>query len=208
MKEFVTIFSDYVTNYGYLLAFIISLLENSIFLGLLVPGDTIAILAGLYAAEGRFSLPLILVVMITGSALGDNLGFLLGRYKGKEWIYKIGPKLGYKREKIAKTDLFWDQNGEKAIIIGDFVSYVRTFVPFFAGASNISHRRFATWDLLAVFLHAGILTLLGYFFGEYWEIIRDAFGIAGMILLAILVLLVYKFFATKGGRLENGKNDS
>jgi membrane protein DedA with SNARE-associated domain len=200
MAEFINIFTEHIGNYGYLLAFVISLLENSIFLGLLVPGDTIAILAGFYAAQGAISLPLVLLLMIVGSAIGDNLGFLLGRYKGKEWLLDFGPKIGYKKEKILKTDLFWDQHGEKAIIIGDFVSYVRTFVPFFAGASKISHRRFAAWDLLAVSAHAVILALLGYFFGEYWEQIRNIFGIFGFLLFLVFLVIVYKYLTKKSGK--------
>lgn len=200
MESFVNIFEEYIGNYGYLLVFTISLLENSIFLGLLVPGDTIAILAGLYASQDVISLPLILAVMILGSVAGDNLGFLLGRHKGKEWILKFGPKLGYKKDKIVSADRFWEKHGEKAIFIGDFVSYVRTFVPFFAGTSTISHRRFAIWDFFAVTAHALVLTLAGYFFGEYWRQIRDVFGVFGILLLLIFLAMVYKYLTKRGNK--------
>lgn len=197
MDTLAQLFTQYVSSYGYLASFTILLLENSIFLGLLVPGDTIAILGGYYAGQGALSLPVAILVMTVGSALGDNLGFLLGRKMGKEWLLKTGPKFGYKLSKIREADRFWEKHGEKAILIGDFVSYVRTFVPFFAGTSPISHRRFALWDLLAVFAHAALLATLGYFFGDQWEKIRDIFGLFGLILFLVFLVIIFKFLKRK-----------
>lgn len=188
------------TDYSYLLGFAISLLENSIFLGLLVPGDTVALLAGFLSSEGTISLPVALLAIITGSAIGDNLGFLLGRRKGRDWLLKIGPKLGYKTSRIQAADKFWDDHGEKAIVIGDLISYVRTFVPFFAGTSKIGQLRFALWDFLAVSLHAGLLVALGYFFGEQWEKINDIFGVFGFLLFVVFVAIIFKFLKRKRAR--------
>jgi undecaprenyl-diphosphatase len=200
IDEMVRLFADHVAEYGYVIAFVASVLENSIFLGLIVPGDTVILLSGFFAGQGAMSYPVVLVLLIIGSAIGDNIGFVLGRRKGKEWLKRVGPRFGYGAAKIKRVELFWERHGEKAILIGDFVAYVRTFVPFFAGTSTLEQRRFFAWDLLAVTIHSIILLTLSYFFGEYWQTIRQAFGIFGVILFGIFLVLVYKFFYKKGGK--------
>jgi len=204
INEISQLFTAYVASYGYLIAFAISFLENSIFLGLLVPGDTVAILSGFYSGQGIISFPFALIILIAGGVMGDNVGFLLGKYKGRAWLEKLGPKVGFGKSKIDKADIFWQRHGEKAIVIGDFTSYVRTFVPFFAGASGMKQKRFFVWDLAAVSAHALILVTLGYYFGDRWEEIRNTFGLIGILFFVASLIFIYNFFIKKGAKkIEN-----
>ena len=204
INEISQLFTAYVADYGYLIAFAISFLENSIFLGLLVPGDTVAILSGFYSGQGAISFPIALFILIIGGVLGDNVGFLLGKYKGREWLTKMGPKIGFKKDKINRADIFWQRHGEKAIVIGDFTSYVRTFVPFFAGTSGMKQKHFFIWDLFAVSAHALILIILGYYFGDRWQEIRNTFGIIGILFFVAFLIFIYNFFIKKGAKkIEN-----
>lgn len=205
IDEFIRQFADNVADYGYVIAFLASLLENSIFLGLIVPGDTVILLSGFFAGKGNLSYPLALIAIIVGASVGDNAGFLLGRKLGRDWLRRVGPKFGYKKTNIERTELFWEHHGEKAIIIGDFMAYLRTFVPFFAGTSEMTQRRFFVWDLLAISVHAVLLLTLGFYFGDNWETIRSIFGGFSLLLLLIFLVMVYRFLVKKGAKKVENK---
>ncbi|MBW6431922.1 DedA family protein [Patescibacteria group bacterium] len=198
IDEIVIIFSRYAASHGYLIAFFASLLENSIFLGAFVPGEVITILSGFYAGQQILSYPLVIALILTGSVIGDNIGFLLGRYKGKKWLTKIGPFFGYRKEKIERAEEFWKDHGDKAIFVGRFIAFARTFVPFLAGTSKIKHRRFFIFDFLGATLHSVIMVTLGYFFGERWGTISATFGTIGIILFVGLSIIVYRYLVRKG----------
>lgn len=198
IEEIVALFSKYAASYGYLVAFFASLFENSIFLGAFVPGEIIAVLSGFYAGKGILSYPTVIFLIFTGSVIGDNIGFLLGRYKGKKWLAKIGPFFGYRKEKIERAEDFWKDHGDKAIFLGRFIAFARTFVPFLAGTSKIKHQRFFLFDLFGATIHATIMVTLGYFFGEKWELISASFGTIGVILFIGLVIILYKYLVKKG----------
>jgi len=198
MDEIVSIFGRYAASHGYLIAFWASLLENSIFLGAFVPGEVISVLAGFYAGQKILSYWWVLFLIMTGSVIGDNIGFLLGRKLGKKWLIKIGKYFGYRQEKIDKAEDFWRDHGDKAIFIGRFIALARTFVPFLAGTSKIKHRRFFFYDFAGATTHAFVVVTVGYFFGENWQRISTVFGTLGVILLIIFLIVIYKYIVKKG----------
>ena len=197
IDELIFFLTKYIADWGYLIAFLASLLENSIFLGLFVPGEIITLLSGFYAGQGILFYPLVLIIILTSSAIGDNIGFWIGRKFGKKWLKKVGPKIGQKTKKIERAEIFWDKQGEKAIIAGRFMAFARTFVPFFAGSSKIKYRKFFLLNLAGATVHSVTMVTLGYYFGENWEAISAAFGTLGVLLLAIFIVSAYKYIVKR-----------
>lgn len=198
IEEIVVFFAKYAESYGYYVAFFASLFENSIFLGVFLPGEIIALLSGFYAGQKILFYPFVVILIMIGSLIGDNIGFFLGRRLGRGWLAKIGPRFGYREEKIERAESFWKDHGDKAIFIGRFITVARTFVPFFAGTSKIKHSRFFFYDFFGASFHAIVMVTLGYFFGENWSKISSAFGTVGLILFVILIAVVYNYLARKG----------
>lgn len=198
LEKIIELFSEYAVQYGYYAIFLITLLENSIFLGALVPGETFAILAGVFASQKILDWRLAIILLITGSVLGDNIGFQLGRRKGKKWLLKFGHYFGYREEKIEKSEELWKDLGGKAIFISRFVAVARTFVPFLSGASKFPYRKFVLYNFLGAVFWACTHVTLGYFFGENIKIIERSIGVIGIILLIIFVVVAYKFLVKKG----------
>ena len=81
--------SEFVATYGYL----------SIFFGTLLEGETILIAGGFAAHRGMLNLPLVILVAIVGSSLGDQLAFWLGRYKGNALMERV-PALARRKDRI------------------------------------------------------------------------------------------------------------
>jgi membrane protein DedA with SNARE-associated domain len=191
-------FEHYAANYGYAILFLVTLLENSIFLGAFMPGETFAFLSGFYASLGILNPYLLVVVIVVGSVMGDNLGFLLGRKKGKRWLINIGKYFGYREEKIDRAEDFWKDHGGKSIFLGRFIAVARTFVPFLSGASKIKYKTFFVYDLAGAIIWAIVHVSIGYFFGTNFRIIKNVFGGVGFVLLIVFVFVIYRYLVRKG----------
>lgn len=198
IEQLSTIFESYAAHWGYLAAFLILLAENSIFLGAFVPGETVAFISGFYASQGIISPYWVAVAIAMGAILGDNLGFLLGRKKGKKWLAKIGKFFGYREEKIDRAELFWKDHGPKAIFMGRFMAVARTFVPFLSGASKVKYRTFLIYDIYGAVAWSIIHVAVGYFFGANWKVVKTTFGSFGVILFFVFVITIYRYLVKKG----------
>jgi membrane-associated protein len=156
--------------------FWISLLMIFVECGLLfpfLPGDTLLFALGLFISTdkvsilpGHHSIDLALaLVLFTIAAVGGNVaGYEIGR--------KIGPPLAQREGRILKkqyfdkTHEFFEKHGSKALVIGRFVPFVRTYITVVAGISMMTRRRFFTWSAVGAVSWVLSITLLGYFLGN------------------------------------------
>jgi len=183
----------YISKYGYIIAFIFSFLENSIFLGLIFPGVTAIVLLGVYAHQGILNPFVLILCLIFGSVLGNNVGYFLGYKYGRALIKKIGKRFSFEEESFKYAEEFYEKNGPKAVIWGRMVAMVGLFIPFSAGISKMKYLKFLIFDIIGATLWSSTLVLLGYFFGASWERIASYIGEVGVVLLIITVYTVYKY---------------
>jgi membrane-associated protein len=164
-------------TYGILLAF--ALLDVIL---PIVPSEASVITAGVVAASGDLSLPIIIAAAAIGAFLGDNLAYLLGRRFGP-WV----KDRFFHGEKSAKR-LDWaehqlDDRGGELIVIGRFIPGGRTAVALSAGTLHFPWRRFAAFDVAAALIWASYAGLLGFIGGHAfqdapWKGLVVAFSIA------------------------------
>jgi membrane-associated protein len=147
-----------------------------------VPSETAVITAGVVAAAGDLSLPLVIVAAAAGAFLGDNLGYGLGRRYGNRAKDRFfhGNK-AVRRIDWAKRQL--EQRGGELIAVARFIPGGRTAVTVTAGLTQFPWRRFAAYDAGAGIIWAGYAALLGYFGGrafehQAWKGLLLALGIA------------------------------
>jgi membrane protein DedA with SNARE-associated domain len=174
--------ADTLGPWTYALVGGLAFLETGAFVGLLAPGETAIVLGGVVAAQGRVSLPLILLVAWLCAAAGDMTSFLLGR--------RIGRPVGVSPDKLAKVEAFFDRHGPKAILIGRFIGLVRAVAPFLAGASGLAVRRFLPYSLLGTAAWASAFTLVGYAAKSSFE---SAAGTLTHVALGLAVLVAAAF---------------
>jgi membrane-associated protein len=157
-----------------------------------LPGDTLLFAMGLFVATGRIEvvagnkavdMVIAMVILSAGALLGNVSGYEIGR--------KIGPPLAQREGKILKkkyfdqTTAFFDKHGNKALVIGRFVPFVRTYVTVVAGIAKMGRRRFALWSAVGAVLWVVTITELGYLLGKRWP------GLGSNIDKAILVILAF-----------------
>ncbi|MDP1800333.1 MAG: VTT domain-containing protein [Bacteroidota bacterium] len=191
-------------NYGtaiYTVLFLVIFIETGLVAMPFLPGDSLLFTAGLFARSGHLNLSYLLILLFIAAVLGDNCNYWVGRKIGlKIFTLKIKGRALVKQEYLAKTHLFFEKHGTKAIIMARFVPIVRTFSPFAAGVAEMNYKKFVSFDILGGALWIGSLTIAGYLLGEV-EFIRKHIDLVclGIILISVLPII----YAYLTGRKKN-----
>src|SRR5438067_584772 len=123
--------------------------ERSIFLGLVVPGDLILALGGVYASRGKLDLWLVIVVGILAATAGESIGYWLGRRYGRGFISRI-PLVRRLDDRLEDAEGYFKRHGGKTVAIGRYATAAGAFVPFTAGVGKMPYRRFLLFDVPAI----------------------------------------------------------
>ena len=150
---------------GLLMVCIIVFVETGLFVGFFLPGDSLLVTAGLFAAKGDIDLALLLVLVSLCAVIGDQTGYLIGRKAGSA-LFKREDSMFFKRKHLEKAHDFYEKYGNKTIVIARFVPIVRTFAPAVAGAAEMNYRRFVTYNILGGVLWVFSMVLGGYVMGK------------------------------------------
>jgi membrane-associated protein len=138
--------------------------ETGLMVGFFLPGDSLLITAGLFAAKGDLNIWTLNIFLVLAAIVGDATGYYIGRRTGKA-LYSRPNSLLFRRDHLIKTHEFYEKHGGKTIIIARFMPIARTFAPVVAGAAEMTYRNFAVYNIIGAFLWVLSMTLTGYFLG-------------------------------------------
>jgi membrane protein DedA with SNARE-associated domain len=168
--------------WGYAVIFLGATLESAAFLGFLIPGETLVIVAGMLASLGILDPVDLIVVVAAGAILGDSVSYQLGHRLGHPWLVRYGRRVGLDHARLARVDAFYDRHGGVAVVFGRFVGFLRALVPFVAGAAHMSYPRFLCYNAFAAVLWSTSVVLFGYFVGGSWQIVERWTGRGGVVI--------------------------
>lgn len=189
--------------WGYWIVLLVTFLENSAFVGLIMPGDVTLLVAGLLASQGRLTLWLLILVASIGAILGDSTGYFIGRYGGIRFIRRFGRYFFFKESHLEKTQRYFDTHGGKTILFGRFVAVIKSLGPVAAGIGRMPYPTFLFYNVIGSILSVALYLTLGYFFGESWELISDWIGRGGAIAFGVIaVVAVVVWFVRRRRRAE------
>jgi undecaprenyl-diphosphatase len=194
----------FFSTYGYALILAATLLESSAFVGVVVPGDILLALGGVYAARGELSLPWVIVLGALGTMAGESIGYWLGHRYGEALVRRL-PFADRAEDKIERAREAFQRNDSKILLAGRFASGLRVIVPFTAGMSRTSYRRFMAFVIPTATVWAIAVGLLGYVFGENVEFIDTILSRFGWGMLALVILA---FVGTVAWRRVRGRSSS
>jgi len=161
---------------------------ESLFLGLVLPGELVLVLGGLLAFHGRVSLTVMLVLAACGSVGGYLLAYEIGRRFGPALrTGRLGRRIGPKR--WARVDKALVERGARAILFGRLVGVLRAVMPMAAGMARMRYRTFATYAAVGGLIWGPGSVLLGYFAGGSYQKVAAITGPAGLVLVVLLVLI-------------------
>jgi len=175
----------WLESYGYLVVFLLVMLES---IGVPVPGETALIGAALYAGStGKLEIWGVIAVAIAGAIIGDNIGFSIGRYGGAKLLLRHGHKIRLHEGRIKIGIWLFRRHGGKVVFWGRFVSILRTWAAFLAGANHMECRRFIFFNAAGGIAWATTYGVVYYVFGATLSrlstTIDVTLGVAGAIIL-------------------------
>jgi membrane-associated protein len=147
---------------GPLMVCAIVFVETGLFVGFFLPGDSLLVSAGIFAAMGHLSLPWLLVAASACAVAGDQVGYWIGRRAGQA-LYRREDSFFFRKQHLQRAHDFYEKYGGKTIVLARFVPIVRTFAPAVAGAANMNYRRFVTFNVVGGILWVWSMLLTGYF---------------------------------------------
>ena len=172
---------------GTLLVCIIVFMETGFFVGFFLPGDSLLVTAGVFAASGQLHLSELLLLVPLCAIVGDQIGYWIGRTAGQA-LYQREDSLIFRKRHLERAHNFYEKYGGKTVILARFVPVVRTFCPPVAGAAEMSYGRYFSYDVAGGFLWVGSMILGGYFLGRQIPNISENihYVIAVVIFLSLL----------------------
>ncbi|CCI81096.1 VTT domain-containing protein [Lactobacillus hominis] len=180
-------------NWTYLILFAIIFIETGLVVFPFLPGDSLIFACCAMAASPKYNLPfwLCYLIFLVAAIAGDTVNYEIGRWseaKGAQhsWFNKL---IDENKKKAAQN--FFDRHGGITIVLGRFIPFIRTFVPFVSGASKMHYPTFIKYNLVGGFLWVSLFSALGFFFGNI-PVVQAHFSliVIAIILISVVPMLI------------------
>jgi membrane-associated protein len=205
VERLVHIIEPLYASAGYLIVGVGVLLERSIFIGLIVPGDVILALGGVYASQGKLSVVWVAALGTGAAVCGESAGYWLGRKVGLRLLRRV-PVLRRFEDRLEDAERFFRRRGGWTVAVGRYATAAGAFIPFVAGVSRMPYGRFLLFDVPAIAVWAVGITWFGYAFGEHVDFIDKVLSRFGYVVLGLLVSFFLGRYLWK--RWKKRRNDT
>ncbi len=153
-----------------------------------LPGDSLLFTAGLFTGTGQINLPIWAVACIIGVAafIGPQSGYWIGRLTGPK-IFNRPDSRFFKQAYVDRTHAFFERYGGRAIVLAQFVPFVRTYIPVAAGVGKMPYSRFVRFNVIGALVWGVGVTMLGYWLGRF-EVVKNNIEVALMLVVAVSLI--------------------
>ncbi|HYM21284.1 MAG TPA: DedA family protein [Candidatus Kapabacteria bacterium] len=160
MDTYITTLTHLVEQYSYSIVFVALILENALMLGYIVPGVLVLVLSGFFAATGKINVALCILAGTTGTIVGDNINYVLGKYGAKKirFVQRLLQKHSALRSHLEEQSVLY-------FIFFHFPVYLRTIFPFILGASDYNFKQWIWIDITGAIIFNTTFILTGYLIG-------------------------------------------
>lgn len=171
------------------------MLETSVLVGLVIPGDTVVIVAST-AVVGPVQWISMILVVIAGALIGESVGFALGRWFGPRIrASRLGRRIGERH--WARAERYLDRRGGIAVFISRFLPVLHSLIPLTVGMSTMSYRRFISWTLPACVIWSSAYVSVGALAAGSYRELSDRLHWAGYVFVGIIVVFAVVVLVVK-----------
>jgi membrane-associated protein len=180
---------------GYVGLFVIIFAETGLLIGFFLPGDSLLVTAGLFAAgvKGGVHLDIVFlnILLSIAAVSGDAVGYLIG-LKAGHTLYNRPQSRWFRKDHLIMTKGFYEKYGGITIVLARFMPFARTFAPVVAGIAEMKYRKFAVFNIIGGIGWITSMTLIGYFLGRTIPGIEKhiEYVIAVVVLISILPMVI------------------
>ena len=161
--------------------------ETGLLVGFFLPGDSLLVTAGLFAARGYLDIYWLVPMLTLAAICGNSLGYFIGRTTGPR-IFSRENSLLFNKKHAIRAAMFYAKHGRKTIVLAQFMPILRTFAPVVAGVGAMKFREFFAFNVLGAFAWIWSMLGTGYFLGRYIPGIEDSIGIVIVVVVFVSIL--------------------
>lgn len=191
---------------GLALILIIVLIENGVFFGFFLPGDSLLFTAGLLCFLDVLDVDL--AVLLAGISAASILGYYIGYYFGYKTgqaLYSRPDTLFFKKQYIYTAESFYKKYGGIALVMGRFLPIVRTFAPILAGVVKVDHKVFFLYNILGALLWPAVVVTAGYYVGSVFP---NALNYLNYIVIAFIVVTAIPVYNNVRAQTKKKKTET
>jgi len=176
---------------------VIVFVETGLLVGFFLPGDSLLVTAGIFAAHGQLDLTLLNTTLSVAAIAGDSVGYGIGRRTGPK-LFSRPDSLLFNRKHLVSAQEFYERHGAFTIFVARFMPIIRTFAPVVAGVGAMQYRKFIAYNVFGGIFWVLSMTLAGYFLGTLIPNIQEKIHVVIVIVIAVSLLpAVIKFISEK-----------
>jgi membrane protein DedA with SNARE-associated domain len=184
----------------YLVVGLLVFVEDAVFVGFVIPGETAAVIGGVAASRSEVELVAMLAVVVGAAVLGDSVGYEVGKLAGPRILRARALERHKARLDTARALLA--RRGSAAVVLGRSVAFFRAVMPALAGIAQMPYRKFLIANAFGGLLWGGAVVLLGYLAGNSYERVEKTFGKGVSIGLAVIVVAALLTWFVRRHRTE------
>jgi membrane-associated protein len=185
---------EFLVRTGGLLALIIIVFtETGLLVGFFLPGDSLLVTAGIFAASGDLDLLTLNTTLSLAAIAGDSVGYGIGARTGPR-IFSREDSFFFNRKHLISAKEFYDRHGGFTIFIARFMPVIRTFAPVVAGVGAMKYRKFIAYNVFGGIFWVLSMTLAGYYLGKMIPDIQKRIHVVIVVVIVLSLLpAVFKF---------------
>lgn len=158
--------------------------------GIPAPGQTLMVASAVLAAQGQLDIVLVAVLAYLAAVLGDNIGYVIGRFGGRQLVLSRGRFIGLRERHLDRVEGFVHRYGSGLLCFARFIDVLRQTVGIGSGLGRLPWSRFAIFDAIGCALWVGVWSTIAYLFGEHLDAIVTAAGKHPLYMIGAGVLIV------------------
>ena len=174
--------------------------EDALFVGFVLPGETVAILGGVAASRGHVPLPAVLAVVVLAAIVGDSVGYEVGRHAGPRVLSL--PVLRRRQRRLDDAQDFLARRGGSAVFLGRWVAFFRAVMPALAGTARMPYPKFLAYNAAGGLVWGVAVVLAGYFAGASYTRVEKALGPGAALVVLALALVGLAVWRVRAHRAE------
>jgi membrane protein DedA with SNARE-associated domain len=182
----------------YVIVGLVVFAEDALFVGFVLPGETLAIIGGVTASVGHTSVAGVLAVVIVAAIVGDSVGYEIGRVAGPRVMgFRL---LDRHRGRLASAQDFLRRRGGSAVFLGRWTAFFRAVMPALAGMSGMKYRVFLPWNAVGGIAWGATAVTAGYLAGQSYERVAKWLGQGAAAVVGTIVVVAIVVWAVRRHR--------
>jgi len=161
-----------------------------------IPSEVIMPFAGYLASTGKFSVFCIIILGAIGNLIGSIIAYVIGLYGGRRLVEKYGKYILINKEELDRADNFFHKYGNLSVFFSRLLPIIRTFISLPAGIAKMPFGKFSLYTFIGSLFWSAILTYIGVFLGNKWQIIEVYFRkidwLIGILLMVGIIWYIWE----------------